>query len=255
MAPIKLEDHIREQLQEREIQTSNKSWEKLQQQLKTSPPKKNKRGWIYLAASLVSIVVVSSLILREQKVMPDPSSTIVDVVESQINLETNESVIVTTKVNKENTTLDEKVEESNEVINVKETRVIKTQKEPIADLNSLRNNSEKSKSINNVIVATEDVKNDKLIDEEIFINSKVEEVVAQINNSTNPISEEEINSLLLKAQREIQAKKILKHSKVDAAELLSIVEDELETNFRDRVFEALGDGYEKIRTAVVERNN
>ena len=263
MAPIKLENHIREQLQEREIQTSDKSWEKLQQQLNTSPPKKNIRGWMYLAASLVSIAVISSLILREQKVMPDPSTTttttttttIVDVVESQKNLEIKDNVIVTNEVDKEKITLDEKVEKSNEAINVKETRIIKAQKEPIADLNTLRNNARKSKSTNDVIVVTEEVINDELIDEEIFINSKVEEVVAQINSSSSPITEEEINSLLLNAQQEIQAKKILYGTKVDAMELLSVVEDELETNFRDRVFEALGDGYEKIRTAVVERNN
>ena len=49
------------------------------------------------------------------------------------------------------------------------------------------------------------------------------------------------------------SKKLIFSNKVDAIKLLSVVEDELETNFRDRVFEALGDGYEKIRTAVVNR--
>jgi len=58
---------------------------------------------------------------------------------------------------------------------------------------------------------------------------------------------------LFKAQQEIHSKKLLYKNKVDAMELLSIVEDELEANFRDRVFEALGDGYKKVRTAVVNR--
>ena len=64
-----------------------------------------------------------------------------------------------------------------------------------------------------------------------------------------------LNSLLLKAQDEIHSREILNTKKVDATALLNMVESELETNFRDKVFEALGDGYEKVRTAVVERNN
>ncbi len=51
----------------------------------------------------------------------------------------------------------------------------------------------------------------------------------------------------------IYSKNLIYNNKVDATKLLSVVEDELETNFRDRVFEALGDGYEKVRTAVVNR--
>ena len=63
--------------------------------------------------------------------------------------------------------------------------------------------------------------------------------------------------LLAKAQREIELQRILNNSnyKIDAAALLSDVESELERSFRDKVFDALGEGYQKIRTAVAERNN
>ncbi len=61
--------------------------------------------------------------------------------------------------------------------------------------------------------------------------------------------------MLLKAQRDINSLKIVKNKKVDATALLNVVESELETSFRDKVFDALGDSFEKVRTAVAERNN
>ncbi len=42
---------------------------------------------------------------------------------------------------------------------------------------------------------------------------------------------------------------------MDATALLNVVEFELETSFRDKVFEALGDGFEKVITSVADRNN
>ncbi len=35
--------------------------------------------------------------------------------------------------------------------------------------------------------------------------------------------------------------------------LLNMVEYEIETSFRDKVFEALGDSFEKVKTAVANR--
>ena len=96
--------------------------------------------------------------------------------------------------------------------------------------------------------------------DKIFINSKVAEVVAQLQDlqkNDAAVSAKEIDALLLKAQREIHSQELInsKNKKVDAKTLLNVVESEMETSFRDKVFEALGDGFEKVRTAVAERNN
>jgi hypothetical protein len=95
---------------------------------------------------------------------------------------------------------------------------------------------------------------------DLFIDSKVEEVITaieQIKKEKNTITVEDIDALLNKAQRDISDNRILnsKNRKVDATALLMDVENELERSFRDKVFEALGNGFDKIRTAVVERNN
>ena len=86
----------------------------------------------------------------------------------------------------------------------------------------------------------------------------MDEVVAKVQelkNNNTTITEKEIDALMANAQREIKTERILSGYKVDAAALLNDVEMELERSFRDKVFEALGDGFQIIRTAVVERNN
>ena len=93
-----------------------------------------------------------------------------------------------------------------------------------------------------------------------FEDSKVEEVVAklrEIQQTNKDITVEEVDALLANAQREIKNQRILFEAtqKVDAAALLLDVELELERSFRDKVFDVLGDGFQKIRTAVTERNN
>jgi hypothetical protein len=260
MAPIKLEDHIREQFQEREIQTSNNFWEKLQQQIKAAPKKKNNKRWFYLAASIVSVVIISSLILSEQQVITEPSNNIVEVNDSLNEIKPNNNVIVATEEvinNNSSETIDQKEITDSPIkeIALKKNKVIANKKEAIADLNIVMPDSSKINPAKTTLITANNIETDGINEEESFINSKIEEVVAQIKNGSNAISDEEINSLLYKAQQEIYSKKLLRKNKVDASELLSIVEDELEESFRDRVFEALGNGYEKVRTAVVNRNN
>ena len=258
MAPIKLEDHIREQLQEREIKTSNNSWEKLQQQIDSTSKKKNNKGWFYLAASIVGIIIISSLLLNKQQVITKPSNNIVEVNDNEDKIEFDSKVVVSG----EETKIDDTSEpiRQKEIKNplrkeiVKEEKLInKKEKLVMTDVTILETNSSKTNLKENTLIVENNKEPQEVNEEEKFINSKVEEVVAQIKKSSNSITDEEINALLNKAQKDIHSKKLIFSNKVDATKLLSIVEDELETNFRDRVFEALGDGYEKVRTAVVNR--
>ena len=64
-----------------------------------------------------------------------------------------------------------------------------------------------------------------------------------------------MEEMLNTARRDLQTQRILKSPKVDATALLQDVEWELEKSFRDKVFDALGEGFRKIRTAVIERND
>ena len=67
MEPIKFEDNIREKLQDREIIPSKDVWEKLAKQLDSNPQKRtNKSIWIAFAAGFIGIVIVSSLIFKDE---------------------------------------------------------------------------------------------------------------------------------------------------------------------------------------------
>ncbi|MGB7395749.1 MAG: hypothetical protein WA913_15285, partial [Pricia sp.] len=93
---------------------------------------------------------------------------------------------------------------------------------------------------------------------EELIHTKVAEIVARVEvleNNSDSVTDSEIDSLLRSAQREILADKIFrKDNSIDAVALLADVEDELDQSFRDQIFDALKDGFLKVRTAVADRN-
>ena len=91
-------------------------------------------------------------------------------------------------------------------------------------------------------------------------DQKVSEIVAQINelkSKGQTVTDADIDALLEKAQREITFQTILKEDTrtVDASALLQDVESDLQKSFRNKIFEALKNSYETVKTAVAERNN
>ena len=97
-------------------------------------------------------------------------------------------------------------------------------------------------------------------DSQDAVAAKVDEVVGKIKDmeaANAQITEAEIAALLEAAQKELKAKSLINMEtlKVDANALLMDVEYDLERSFRDKVFDALGEGYNKIRTAMATRNN
>ena len=264
MEPNKFEEHIRTQLEERELQPSAAAWSKLESQL--GPEKSsNKTLWYAIAASLVAILVVGSFLMNQTST---PSNEIVsedlqntessDVVEPKLSeVPTTETTIAVEDVTiseekKQNTTLPET------------KRDIAVTKTPTAENSSEENNLQKTtKNTEVATVENTELKQESFIKKELevdFIDAKIDEVVAKVKHmqgESTAISAEEIETLLVKAQREISNQRLLDQAttKIDPASLLEDVETELERSFRDKVFDALGEGFNKIRTAVVERNN
>ena len=261
MAPIKFDDHIREQLQEREIQPSDTAWEKLNTQLNQSSKKNKRTPWFAIAASVIGLVIVASLVFKNQiNTIPD-ATKIVDANSNIIKEEVKKESIFKTEENE----LVVVTETTNEEENISETAV---NSENLDVISANKTHSKKSElALNNSeeMVLEDPVQKSAIMveikmntSETNFIKLKVAEVVAEvaaIKKSNKEISEDEINALLEKAQHEIQSQRIIANNKVDATALLNSVEEELETNFRDKVFDALGEQYEKVRTAVADRNN
>ncbi|NND64284.1 MAG: hypothetical protein HKN48_13935 [Flavobacteriaceae bacterium] len=265
MAPIKFEENIREKLQERELQPKKESWEKLSATLeKQSPQKRNKFAWFAVAASVAGILLVLTLIFNQEGVegidelVLEDTNEIIDAVNETEELPNNLEV----QLDKEVLAVDSEAKiESNDATTLAETTSNETPEETNVSEEIQNNFNNEAVAINEVEEFIEEqIVEDKLNPEELFVEDKVKEVVAsvqEIQNSNNTVTAEEIDALLAKANREIANHKILssKNYKVDAAALLLDVETELERSFRDRVFEALGEGFNKVRTAVAERNN
>ena len=113
-----------------------------------------------------------------------------------------------------------------------------------------------------MFAATEKTKKIEPLEEPVknLINTEVDNLLSKVEQQENTgvaYSDAEIDKLLREAQREIITEKLFKNAQqeVSAQALLYEVEEELDPSFRDRIFEALKEGFVKAREAVVSRNN
>jgi len=244
--------------------------------LEKNPQKKNNRRLLMaVAAGFMGVLLVVSFLLNNN----NAASTQQIVVDDKINPPVEEKII-------DNSNTEEPII-GNTTENIAE--IISGQKESFSENENIRKNNTtqivvssrnkekpfvEKKGVDPKVIEppfeeqpTHDAvafntKEEKTVktEEVIFIDNKVKEVITaieQIKKDKNTITVEDIDALLIKAQRDISDNRILNsgNRKVDATALLMDVENELERSFRDRVFDALGNGFNKIRTAVVERNN
>ena len=79
--------------------------------------------------------------------------------------------------------------------------------------------------------------------------------VKELEKNNIAVSEDEIDQLLMQAQHEITTEKMLESGAISASTLLQEVEQELDETFKQRVFDALKSGFQKVKTAVVQRKN
>ena len=257
MAPYKLEDNIREKLESRELKPSEKAWDKLQVKLDAEQPQKKTVLWYYVAASVIGILILSSVFYTNTIEVKD------EIVTESVDEKTidNDLIIIPHSedaqkyVSTQYNSVVNKLKENKSKEKLQSNSNLKTSS-PESPLSTGTKKSEIDKKIDNTKVLANTEKEKSL--EEELINAKVDEVIAsvkELQHNHNEVSITEVENLLNKARREIQTQKILNTPKVDATALLQEVEWELEKSFRDKVFDALGEGFIKIRTAVIERND
>lgn len=242
----KLEKHIKEKLEERTIAPSPGAWDKIASQLDSEPKKKGKKWQVYaMAASFVGILLLSLLFVDKGETMPE-----IQVVKEEMDTIDMEKE---TQSPQKDLTKTQPVQE--------ETKVANSNLEPMTEENPKGFADELP--ISQPVLAQEETKQeeqDKFIKEsDALITQKVEEVVAQVQHMeglNKGVSDAEVDSLLREAQKQIMADRLFpKNGSVDAMSLLAEVEDELDESFRDQIFDALKEGYFKLRTAVADRNN
>jgi hypothetical protein len=244
MAPNKFENYIKKSLDEREITPSENAWERISEQLESSSEKKSQRYSAYfIAASIVGLLLISigyftgaESLAPMQQATQKPSEKAAE----------QENVLEY---------IPEK--ESSEIQIVDQVEVHK--KEPIVKTEI--SESVKSTRANDQSTFAVDEMPKVLVDHgatEGIMETKIAEIVAQVDfleRTNGSVTNAEIDTLLRMAQKEVLKNKVFQRGNtVDAMALLVDVEDELDQSFRDHIFEALKEGYTKVRTAVADRN-
>lgn len=265
MAPLKFEDKVREKLEQRTIQPSKESWKKLEQFLdKNEEKKKTSYWWLGIAAGFVGILLVGTIFVKSDGLKDNPAKNYVNTTEKIIKKEEeNKTQLVEAGQT-------EKIEEINNTPDRSWNNEIIEKNKPDPSLATAEQTSQnydvvvKKKTDQTNMVTTNDLSKkviktqDAVYIDSVGIKEKVIAIAAQVKELERrdvAVTDEEITKLLLQAQREITTEQILTSNKVSASSLLSEVESELDETFKEKVFEALKTGFQKLKSSVVQRDN
>ncbi|MCB0465921.1 MAG: hypothetical protein KDC78_09675 [Aequorivita sp.] len=267
MAPYKLEDNIREKLEARELKPSADAWKKLEAKLDAGQPKKKAVVLYYVAASFVGILILASFFFTRNS--SGENNQIVNETIEQNNIEKQPEIIPNdTKI--EEIASEENHSEKQEAVKSKGEERQKPKSTSIKLLPHKKSEIDKKVDKTDAIAKVTKVEAEQPLKtsiqnttqnqnkEDKLFNQKIEEVVASVKKlqeNNTEVNTTDVEALLNNARREIETQRIINNPKVDATALLEDVEWELEKSFRDKVFDALGEGYNKVRTAVSERND
>lgn len=280
MAPMKLENRMKERLEKRSIDPSPAAWDRIASKLETQAvvKKSNRKLWVAIAASFIGGVIATLIIINQQSLIQN-NAPVVITPEIEINTssqeersELNKAAEVEEKLSSDNTRIVEtknpRIEESAAQKRDNSTQNRSAVAVVIKD-DLLKKEVDNNTSITNDAMSTSiaDIESlQKLGSEETAINNspdikkaietQLKSLVAAVDMNT--VSDEEIDALLKNAQREIISNRVFNGAtgRVDANALLLDVEAEVDPqSFRDKIFEALATGFEKARGALVDRNN
>jgi hypothetical protein len=260
MAPIKFEEQLKEKLEKRTLSPSEGSWSKLAERL-DAEEKRNKKPiywWLGIAAGLVILLAVTIQFFNNE----ENESIIPTLAEEEVETTPKKPTDIIVDEVKTNA-----VVATDETSNNKDNKSTTTEA-PLTDYKKTVQNQSKSqpriaenrRSLDDKLNTQKDQKPKQDVQNVIGEDKLRESMAAALKSfksETTPVTDKEVDSLLKMANKELLKDKFLKDASrtVDATSLLISVEDEMGESFRTKVFEALKDGYETIKTAVVHRNH
>jgi len=226
MEPNKLENKMREKLNQRTIQPSSNTWDRLDAMLsvKEQKPKRNYK-WLSIAAVLVGFTLIGIFILNKEKSIENviPSNPIV------LENET-EKVENLNEIGRENTISSEE--------NQKEVAIINQSKKKI-DEQPIAINPKKEFLLDNHSKK-----------EEVIVENQSKEAINKYVNAKSLLAEIETGEKF-----EIPTLSKNPSVKVDANALLSSAEKEVEETFRDKVIQSINKKYNSVKSTLANRNN
>jgi hypothetical protein len=253
MEPNKLENQIREKLHSREIQPSAQAWNRLDAMLSEAEEKKTRRpfGFLFIAASITILLTVGMLFFTQNG--PE-IQTVEEVVGTEVKkdsvvkipnskfqipkIEGNQTVASNQPTtNNQRVSISTREQSSNGRSNQKSA--IKNQKS--SNQNPLINRDKQIEYlINSSDIALKDLPKIE----------KRKEIIIESNKSA--ITDDDLLAAI-----DTAAKQTIKKQKtvnVDAKNLLSQVDGELELTFREKVIKKVSKKYKEVKVAIANRN-
>ena len=253
MAPIKFEEHIKEQLYKREIRPSAQSWDKLSSRLEGVDRKSGKKWWVSAAAAVVVMIVASTIFINQEQNSNQVVETPLEIEENSVN-ENNDFEPSSRIASEEKTEVPVEKSEDQNMVNKSPKEIIPQNKMKNTSEAIAENTEPERKLIDPVVISP----SESIEEGKVEFDTKITEVlskVAQQEKKTGRLSEQEIDALLAEAVQEISDKSKFSEGSVSADALLADAEFELDQSFREEVFELLKDGFFKARTALATRND
>lgn len=240
------EEHIKDAFNKRSIEPSDSAWESVSGQL-TEKPIHSKRPFykIAVAAGLIGVFIGLLVYLNRETPVGDVENTIVNAPENGEMFEKGHTPIT---------------------IEGTETEVAKNQSPNIRDTEK-PNTEYNSKGTLDKTIAIMDSSDDrpqtitgvKNIEQQKLIALKISAAVAkvtEIERQSHPVTDREIDSLIVQAQGELLKNRLFMPDKsVDADVLLAEVEGELDEPFKDKLYKLLKKGIIEARTVIADREN
>lgn len=231
MARNKMEKDFSEKLNQREIHPSANAWDRLDAMLTVAEEKKPKRnfGWLYMAAGIAGFLLIGTVYLSSTQEMIDSRRNDVVLENQSSPSETNANVFETNQP--------ETIAES-ENPTVKDSNAY--QPKPIKQIQNIRKTVNESQLAENTINQN---------NQNQIINQKTNSVsnVVLANNRN-------ADELLAMAQTNSNSETSKGSVKVNAKNLLSQVDGELDQTFRDKIINSVGKNYRNAKVAIANRN-
>ncbi len=255
MAPLKIEEQMKDKLEARTISPSQDAWNSLEAKLDKEKPKSSKSALWWMGPAAAAAVLIILLINWGQK--DEAPMEVIPLVESEEGGQIPGNMEAT----------DQKTGNDEENAKTEIASGLMDEKEADGPLHKApRSAKEQIKKISvpetDAVVAREKSVQ-KIPDFEspqAGIDLKEETIAELMPNEEFSGPDEldsEVDQLLSKAMKNIIKVKTVRtdNQSIQADVLLGEVENDLDRSFRDRIFKALVSGYESVKTAVAERNN
>ena len=244
MGQNKLENQIKEKLNSREIQPSAQAWDRLDAMLSVAEEKKTGRpfGFLFIAASILVFVSAGMFFFTQNssEVKNDNNVVETEIKKDAVQKENNIQSPIIEKKQENQVAESTEIQKSNNQNNNNSAVSIIDQKSNQKQSNPLINKDKQIEFQNSSDVALKNLP--KIVDTKEIIVSRPK---------TSTMSDEDLLASLDNVGKKSNAKSKVK---VDARNLLSQVDGELDQTFREKVIGKIAKNYQEVKVALSNRN-